>query len=264
MDFKEKIVEKKNKCMAKQKEQLTKLCDLIRFFLIFYSKSSLFLLFFFTLVFLPTIVIAFLFALMAAFIYASLFILLFCLGSLLFYYLILCSFWSLILNPLLFCYLIICILQLYLQIFSYLVRLLFFPAKFQLFCRCFLYLVYLFFLDFHLLEYLNNLCQIKNISTCQLALQNLFASSWFLAHTAWKQQSIYNLTNINKYKYDFNILIINSYLLNSNQDLKEVDLSSAGCRCSYIVILNRSQYLDLLDSKPVYIIKAILLTIALF
>lgn len=46
MNSKEVLVKKKNKCAAKKKERLAKLCTLVRFFLFFCPESSLFLSFY--------------------------------------------------------------------------------------------------------------------------------------------------------------------------------------------------------------------------
>lgn len=75
---------------------------------------------------------------------------------------------------------------------------------------------------------------------------------------------LYNPTNNNKYKRDFNMIFINSRLLASNHYQKDVDLSVASCGYPIIVKLNQSLQLDLFDLKPVCIIKAILLAVTLF
>ena len=74
----------------------------------------------------------------------------------------------------------------------------------------------------------------------------------------------YNPINKNKRKWGFNTAFINSRLLAGNHDEKELDLSFAGSGCPALVKLNRSWQLDLLDPKPVCIIKAIPLTAASF
>lgn len=76
--------------------------------------------------------------------------------------------------------------------------------------------------------------------------------------------SFYNPTNTNKCKRDFDITFINSRLLASNHDQKEVDLSFAGCGYPNSVKFNRSWQLDLFDPKPVSIIETISLAAALF
>ena len=74
----------------------------------------------------------------------------------------------------------------------------------------------------------------------------------------------YNSTNNNERKRGFNTTFINSRPLAGNHDQEEIDLSFAGCRYLDTVKLNRSWQLDLFDPKPVCIIKAIPLAIALF
>ena len=74
----------------------------------------------------------------------------------------------------------------------------------------------------------------------------------------------YNPTNHNKCKRGFNTAFINSHPLAGNHDQKEVDLSFGSCGCPVAVKLNRSWQLNLLDLKPVCIIKAIPLAVALF
>ena len=74
----------------------------------------------------------------------------------------------------------------------------------------------------------------------------------------------YNPTDKNKCKRGFDIAFISSRPLAGNHDKEEVDLSFAGCGCPAAVKLNRSWQLDLLDPKPVCIIKAIPLASALF
>lgn len=76
--------------------------------------------------------------------------------------------------------------------------------------------------------------------------------------------SLYNPTNNNKGKRNFDTALINSYLLASNHNQKKVRLSFAGYRCPNTVKWNRLLQLDLLNPKPVCIIKAISLTAALF
>ena len=74
----------------------------------------------------------------------------------------------------------------------------------------------------------------------------------------------YNPTNKNKRKRGFDITFINSCPLAGNHDQEAVDLSFAGCLCPAAVKVNRSWQLDLLNPKPVCIIKAIPLAAALF
>lgn len=76
--------------------------------------------------------------------------------------------------------------------------------------------------------------------------------------------SSYNLINNNKRKQSFDTIIINSCLLVSNYNQEELDLSFTGYRCLDTVKLNQLWQLDLLDPKPICIIKAILLVAALF
>ena len=62
----------------------------------------------------------------------------------------------------------------------------------------------------------------------------------------------------------FNIAFINSCPLASNHTWKEVDLSFAKCICLDAIKLNRLWQLELLDFKPVCIMKAISLTATIF
>ena len=71
--------------------------------------------------------------------------------------------------------------------------------------------------------------------------------------------NLYNPTNNNKRKRDFNTAFINSRPLAGNYNQKEVDFSFTDCGCSNVVKLNRSWQLDLLDLTLVCIIEAILL-----
>ena len=87
----------------------------------------------------------------------------------------------LVLDPLLFCRLVMCPLLFLISdppLFCSHVMLLFFVTKFQLCCCRFLVCwVYLFFLDLHLLEHSNSPCHISLGSACQPALQSPFVHS---------------------------------------------------------------------------------------
>lgn len=74
----------------------------------------------------------------------------------------------------------------------------------------------------------------------------------------------YNLTNNNKDKDNFYTTFINSCLLADNHDQKKINLSFLGCEYPDIIKFSWSWQLDLLDLKPVCIIKAISLAAALF
>ena len=88
--------------------------------------------------------------------------------------------------------------------------------------------------------------------------------SAFGAYNPDNKNSLYNLTNNNEYKCNYDIVFINSRLLANNHNLKEVNLSFTGCKYIATVKLNWSWQLDFLDPKPIYIIKAILLVVTLF
>lgn len=75
---------------------------------------------------------------------------------------------------------------------------------------------------------------------------------------------LYNLTNINKRKQGFNTTFINSYPLDGNYNQKEVKLSFVSYRCLNTVKLNWSWQLNLLNLKPICIIKIISLVAAIF
>lgn len=76
--------------------------------------------------------------------------------------------------------------------------------------------------------------------------------------------SLYNLIDNNKHKRDFDTTFINSHLLVNNHNQKAVNLSFASYEYPNAIKLNQSWQLDSLDSKPIYIIKAILLAVFLF
>lgn len=75
---------------------------------------------------------------------------------------------------------------------------------------------------------------------------------------------LYNLINNTKLKWTFYITFINSRPLVNNHAQKEFDQSFAGCKCLTAVKLNQSWQLDILDPKPVSIMEAISLIVALF
>lgn len=65
------------------------------------------------------------------------------------------------------------------------------------------------------------------------------------------------LSNKTNRKQTFDIVFINSRLFADNHAQEEIDLSFAECGCLIVVKLNQSWQMELLDLKPVYIIKVI-------
>lgn len=99
------------------------------------------------------------------------------LDPLLFCRLVVCLHLFFVLDPLMFCHFIespFSFLVLNPLLSSCLVILLFLVLEFQLFCCRFLCLVYFFILDLHILEHSNNPCQMSLGLACQPALQSLF------------------------------------------------------------------------------------------
>lgn len=84
------------------------------------------------------------------------------------------------------------------------------------------------------------------------------------AYNSNNNNSLYNSINNNKRKQGFNTTFMNSCPLANNYNQTKVDLSFVGCKCFDAVKLNRSWQLDLLNSKPVCIIKTILLATTIF
>lgn len=98
-----------------------------------------------------------------------------------------------------------------------------------------------------------------------ISLTKLFcAFSVFDVYNSDNNNGLYNPTNNNKRKWSFNTTFINFRLFASKYDQEKVDLSFAGYECLNAVKLNWSWQLNLIDPKPVCIIKAILLVVALF
>ena len=256
------MVIKKNKCAAKRKKQIAELCTLVKSPLSFCSESSLFLLPCFVPVFVPI----FVFALVSAFVLASVPTPVFHSGSPAissFYHLptlVLCSgsptiilshclptsvrfaALSLPCHALVFCCEILAFLSLFFSILSS-----------TLFLRSLSLRTFK--------RFLLDEPQLYILTTLTKPLHLFLALG---AYNPDNNNGLYNPTNNNKCIWDFDIAFINSHPLAGNHDQKEEDLSFAGCECLNAIKLNRSWQLDLLNPKPVCIIKAIPLTSALF
>lgn len=83
------------------------------------------------------------------------------------------------------------------------------------------------------------------------------------AYNPDNNDGLYNLTNINKYKWGFDTTFNNSCQFASNHDQEEVNLSFVGYGCPNGVKFNQSWELNLLNPKPVCIIEAMPFTAAL-
>lgn len=159
MDFEEEVVKKKNKYAPKKKKRLAQFHLFVGFLSSPCPESSPFLSSHSVLASVPAIIPC---PLLCPLLWPLLFF---------------------VPHLLLFYCLVACWLQLHLQLFSYLVMLLFLVAKFQLFCCFFLCLVHLIFLDLYLSKHSNNLCQMSLSSAYQTALQSPFIYSRLLAYT---------------------------------------------------------------------------------
>lgn len=213
MDSKEEVVKKKNKCMAKKKERLVKLNASVKFLLSSCPEFSLFLL--------PCSLPAPLPALMSALVLAPL------------------------LAPVS-----------YLRSFAVLLSgcvpaLTVFTALFLLYhafisnCKISALLLLLFVLGSPLFLGPSLLRTFKQFLSDELWPRMSTSSAKcfcpFLALSMYNpddNNNLYNSTNSNKCKQDFNMMFINSRLLASNHDQREVDLSIASCRYPTIVKLN--------------------------
>ena len=219
-DSKKKVIKKKNKHAAKKKERLAKLCTLIRSFLsLSLESSSLFL-----SCFVPALILVFVPAcvpiLMPTFVHIPV--------------------------PTSVC----CLISLAVLLSGRIPALAAFAAFFS-FSRTlvFCYRIWTFLLLFSVL----GPSLFLRSSSLRIFKQSLLNKSWprvstsstkifcpFSALGAYNldnNNGLYNPTN-NKRKKDFNTAFINSYLLTSNYDLKEVDLTFSGCKYSDTVELN--------------------------